>query len=75
MINTTLTMGIYPGYALVMLKDFGNVQLVTAKAIYPLEGSLLTTPFFAVRCGLNNIAPTTPTALGNFPRQLTQWYV
>ena len=23
---------------MVILKDFGNVQLVTAKAIYPLEG-------------------------------------
>ncbi|XP_063690237.1 uncharacterized protein LOC134822896 isoform X2 [Bolinopsis microptera] len=62
------------GYILVILKDFGNVQLVTAKAIYPLEGSLITTPFWAVRCGLNNIAPTTPTAIGNFPRQLTQWF-
>ncbi|KAL5248921.1 hypothetical protein ACHWQZ_G017946 [Mnemiopsis leidyi] len=62
------------GYILVILKDFGNVQLVTSKAIYPLEGSLISTPFWAVRCGLNNIAPTTPTVIGNFPRQLTQWF-
>ncbi len=65
----------YCSYILLVLKDFGNMQLVTAKQIYPLEGSLITTGFWAVSCELINMAPATPTTIGSFPRHLIQWFV